>query len=236
MKLNGNIYYEEALIVDKDLLSELEVVLIEYFEKVSYNVTLINGDSIEFDSLDELFKYENVKSRKITVLEIEFGFLNRLKFDKSGGTFSSYKYSLTGYYTIDDDDKAVLFTSKLKLVLDKGKRPKWYTFLTKFSAGYIAVLSIVLWIILILMQMILQINTSDSYITANHLNIALFIIIIVCIIIFICSKIRDYFFPVISYMIGQQKKEIEKLQNFYEKFFWGIIITLAIGIITAILF
>lgn len=37
-------------------------------------------------------------------------------------------------------------------------------------------------------------------------------------------------------MIGQQKKEIDKLQNFYEKFFWGVIITLAIGIITAVVF
>lgn len=236
MKLNGNIYYEEALIVDKDLLSELEVVLIEYFEKVSYNVTLINGDSIEFDSLDELFKYENAKSRKITVLEIKFGFLNRLKFDKSGGTFSSYKYSLTGYYTIDDDDKAVLFTSKLKSALDKGKRPKWYTFITKFSAVYIAFFSFVLWTILFLLQMGFKINTNDSYITANYLNNVLFCITILVLIIYICSKIRNYFFPVISYMIGQQKKEIDKLQNFYEKFFWGVIITLAIGIITAVVF
>lgn len=87
MTIHGKIAFKDAIIVDKKLLKEMEKVILNFYDKVSYSCMLSNDNRIDFDTLDELLSYENPKIRKIIRLSITFGYSSEIVFEPSFAFF-----------------------------------------------------------------------------------------------------------------------------------------------------
>lgn len=231
MELRGNIKFADAIIVNEKLLLELEKIIYEFYEDVSYEATLCNEDKIKFENLGELISYENIDERKIERLDIDFGRVNSLTFTPTFSMAKSYQYTVTGNYKMNNSDKSIVFSNKVNSALKKNSRPKWYTFLTKFSIAYFLLFLLIICGMAYVYEYIKFHTIKDSSLKINYLMISMLIGGVLAYLFILLSKIRNYLFPCISYMIGEQINKIQKKNKLYENIFWGIIVTFVISVI-----
>ena len=71
MKYKTEFSFNKAIIVDANMLSEMQKVILEYCDNIEYRAYLENRDKIEFESLDELLEFENSKRNRINEIYIE---------------------------------------------------------------------------------------------------------------------------------------------------------------------
>lgn len=232
MTIHGKIQFNEAIIVDEKLLTNLEEVILSYYSKVTYECKLHNEDMVEFESLKELLNYKNIKSRKIVMLKVKFDY-NEIYFEPTLSKISSYSHTVFGIYKMDDSDKSILFSKKVEEILENGRRSKWYTFVTKFSMMYFLMFILVLSIGNAIYSIVKEGVMGGNIYTINSLNLSLMLAILLLVISIFLAKCRDALLPPISFMIGEQVEEIEKQKNLFDKIFWGIIVAFVVSLIVA---
>ena len=237
MELHDKIGYKKAIIVDECMLTELDQCIRNFFALApKYSADLLDESIIDFETLDELLQYDNFGNKAINFLKISFGYANRLTFKQTLSFFHSYEYSLLAEYIINNREDNILFKQEMFKIFEKGKRPWHYTFVTKFSYMYfciaflffIAIFSGILY----LKGMFIFKDTPLSASLFNNWIISTASIFIVS---YLLSRIRKVLFPVISYKIGEQKKQIERRDDLISKFFWGVIVAGIVSVIISIL-
>lgn len=237
MELHDKIGYKKAIIVDECMLKELDQCIRCFFTSVpKYSADLLDESIIDFETLDELLQYENFGNKAIKFLKISFGYANRLTFRQTLSLFHSYEYSLLTEYVIKDMDDNILFKQEMIKIFEKGKRPWHYTFVTKFSYMYFFIAFLFL---IAIFSGILYLKGMFVF-EDTPLSVSLFNTWIICttsilIISYLLSRIRKVLFPVISYKIGEQKKQIERRDDLISKFFWGVIVAGIVSVIISIL-
>ncbi len=233
MNIYGKIRFKDAIIIDEKLLRDLENTISQFFGKVSYSCRLCNDNRIEFESLDELINFENVKIRKIVSLSMKFNCINEIEFEPDISFFSSYKYTVQGTFNTDDLDKSVLFQEKVKAILDRNKQDRWYIILTKMNYMHLCLASF----IFSTCSTIYAIYTGglEQKISYNPLifNLSISIGVVFFILAVILSKFRNVLLPPVAFKIGEQIKEIEKGRNLFSKIFWGVIVAFIVSLVVA---
>ena len=238
MTLHGNIKFKDAIIVDEKLLRELEEIILNFYDEISYSCLLCNDDKITFDSLDELLNYENVKTRKIERLSISFGYFNEIEFKTEMAMFSSYKSTVQGTFITEKYDESVLFTEKIKNALTKNRQSRWYTLMTKFSYFHFTMFLLAFTVglcIYILFVSKTKINQATSYVPM-YFCFGIAFSVLLLLISFLLSRIRNALLPPIAYKIGEQIKEIDRGRDLFGKIFWGIIVTFVISLLVGFIF
>lgn len=233
MILHGNIKFKEAIIVDEKMLKELEEVIEEFFEDITYKCVLCNDDKIKFDSLQELLSYENIKTRSIKKMIVSFDKCNEIVFEIIGSIINSYKYTIQGSYKVDDSNKSILFSEKIDSIFKRHRRNKWYTILSKISFMHFWLLFFGISLVSS-MRSIVEQGIEQGYIyTTNAVNLSIIAALLICGIWVLILKFRDILFFPISFMIGEQIDIIKKREDIASKIFWGIIIAFIVSFIVA---
>lgn len=230
MVIHGKIQYKDAIIVNEKLLTDLEKIILSFYNKVFYECKLCNDDIIEFESLVELLSYKNIKSRKIVRLKIKFDY-NDITFEPTSSLFSSYKYTVVGNYKVDDPDKSILFSEKIEKVLESYRRSKLYTFLTKISMVYFFIFFLGITMGAAIVVLIEEGVMGGSTYTTNSLNLSMIIGVLIAVISGILSKCRNTLLPSICFMIGEQIEEIKRNEDRFSKIFWGVIVAFIVSFI-----
>lgn len=236
MELHDKLGYRKAIIVDERMLIDLDKCIRNYFtSSPNYSADLLDESIVVFESLDELIQYDNFGNKAIKYLKVSFGYNNSLVFKKTLSSFHSYEYSLLIEYVIKNMDDNILFKKEMIKIFEKGKRPWYYTFVTKFSYMYFFIafmfMTVIFGGILYFKDMFKIINTT--------LTVGMFITWFICtaLILFmsyLLSRIRNFLFPVISYNIGEQKKQIEGRDKLISNIFWSVIVAGILAIIVGI--
>lgn len=237
VELRGRIKYKNAIYVDEKLLKELEEIILVYYKTINYRATLYNGDTIVFDSLTELLQYENVEERRIISLLIGFDIGNEIIFEEKSGysLFSSYQYTVTGNYSMNNTDDSILFTNKIYAALNKNKRRIWYTIVTKISMMHFSLILLIVSFSLYLYLKFTTVATEAIYITADTWLLSCLYCLIFFSVSFIMAKIRKRVLPSISYMIGEEIKRIQKGEALISNIFWGIIVAFGVSVVCSLI-
>ncbi len=237
MELHDKMGYNKAIVVDECMLIDLDKCIKHFFTSLPcYSADLLDESTINFESLDELLQYDNFGSKAIKFLKVDFGFSNRLVFKQTISVVHSYEYSLTIEYVTNNMDDSTLFKKEMFKIFEKGKRPWYYTFVTKFSIiyffGAFIFLIAIFYGILYLGGML---EIKDTSLSVNLYNKWIIYTISIFVIRYLLSQIRKVLFSVIAYKIGEQKKKIEQKDDLISKFFWGVIVTGIVSVVISIL-
>lgn len=232
MTIHGKITFKDAIIIDERLLTELENVILENFTNIKYEGRLSNGDDILFDSLSELLQYENIDQRKLVKLKVKFDY-NEMEFYPSFGGICSYKYTVQGSFTTNDKDISILFEKKIKDILERHKRKKWYTLLTKVSLIHFGLLMIGIYSIPAIYLVMKEGMLGGNTYTTNSINFSMILAMLFIVISIVLAKCRSILLPPVSFMIGEQVEEIKKRENLFSKIFWGVIVAFVVSFIVA---
>lgn len=225
MVLHGKIEFAKALAVDEKLLKELESVLSEYYDDITYNVWLINGNRVRFESLEELIDYDNFEERRISRLMITMEYTNEIIFDTTISPINSYKNTVVVTYCMNDSDKSHIFNKKVKSILEKHKRTTSYTAFTKISTIYFCIAGLIASSISYIYSWATGIATETTTLTYSVIvNGTIFSVIVLIFIFWILSKARIKIAPPITFKIGCEIKEDEKREKLRGNILWGVII------------
>lgn len=235
MVLNGIIQFKSAVVINDGFLEDIDKLLREYFDRnPQYTTELINGDSIEFESVNELISYDNYSKRAIKTLEVYFGVGNRINIEPTISFLCSYECTIRMRVEVDDSDKLEEIKRKAKLIFNKHKQSTLYTVASKFSTMHIAMMLLCYSVVLNLQILI---NPQK-----NTVDMPLYMLIAICTVGFVfwgaLSKaiawaIRNLFPPVVFYL-GENIKVFERKTDLKSKIFWGIIVAAFVSAIVSI--
>lgn len=233
MKLYDKFGYKKAITVDEKVLIELDECIRKYFSSPQYKAQLLDGSSIVFESLEELLAYDNVGKKSFMYLNVDFGYSNSLEFKPSISWVHSYGYSVSAEYVTKEKNDSILFKEELYKIMEKGKRSRFYTFITKVSMFYFLCIVAGLGIGLFGTLFLLGVNTTSStVVTMDTINMWCVSAFLILLISYILSSIRKRIFPVISFKLGDGIKVVERLNDLRSKCFWGVIVAGIVSVIT----
>ncbi|MCM1201391.1 MAG: hypothetical protein NC312_09180 [Bacteroides fragilis] len=232
MTIHGKITFKEAIIIDEKLMEDLEKVVLEYFTNIKYVGGLCNGDDIVFDTLSELLLYENANQRKLIKLKVKFDY-NEIEFYPTIGGMCSYKYTVCGFFTTNNENISILFEKKIKDILEKHRRKKWYTILTKISMMHFSIflpgISAVSTIYTIMQGELL----GEVVYTINLVNLGMLSVMLFIVLCIIFAKCRNALLPPVCFMLGEQIQEIKRNEDRFSKIFWGVVVAFIVSFIVA---
>ena len=226
--------YNKSLIIDKESLIELNNLYTEIGTTAEYTILTENNINYTFDNLDELLQYnfsEPIKELKITRhdytrkanLDIEFK-VDYISIFTVYGTISEISY------TTADENIDILLKEKILQFYKKNKTYNWI--IGKFGIYcYLAIIILIIGCSLLLKDWInhesISLPLTMSFLIYWIISIVAFNLIRKLDVV-ICKK----FFNPIVYYIGKQKEKWDKIQKNKSNIFWGVIIAIAVGIVT----
>ncbi len=238
MIIYGHVYFNHAIIVSERMLKELQDAILVFYDLVEYKAYLYNGDEIAFDSLEELTSYDNYENRRIKRLVASFGYDNQIYFEKNTSFISSYKYTVHCKYATKNNDESILFSNKIKGILKKGRRPLYYTFITKICMFHFLAFLLGIWIAAVIFLLFnggLNKTSGTNEKLTESIGIGVLFMLIANIIASFLEKIREKIMPALAFDIGEQIKVNERFKDLASKIFWGIIVAFIMSILTAII-
>lgn len=226
MKVKGAIKYKYSTILNENQIREIDTIVNEYLGTPEYSSEIVSGDSITFDSLEELLLFDNFDNRKIKKIIIRVGFDTFIYLDCNN------KYnSVHGDFGIDSEDKSEEFRRKFISILNKGKRNRLYEF---FAMSYYTRIFISIWAAVTIYSFIM--GNPSEFINLTLVESAVIIIgsVICGILIYnlleIINKWIKSLFPRLVVYIGEEKKNENSRGKLRDNIFWVIIVGLIISI------
>lgn len=236
MKCKREFEYKKAIIADVDMIMNLSEEINKICNKIDYSAELINGDELEFNSIDELLAFENSKDNQFKKIEI-FAIdsekrTNEIRVymkDSAGNSFFS-DCGVRFVIHTDNIDTITIFKEKAIHICERHSQSNAYNFLSKTNLfrflGYFS-LGVVLSCVIIMFQSKFKVNTIFLYIGclfSVYLMAKDFI-----------EKTRKKYFHMIVFYLGDGIKIYDDQKSKRNSFFWSVIIggglTIIVGII-----
>lgn len=226
MEIKKSFQENKALYVKEKQLSYLHNFLKGYFKNINYKAECSDDSTIEFQSLEELFTYENPKFRRIDQLEIladnkgrDKGFYNPFgTLDKEFELQLGVKYSsrtISYKLSFQDLQKVNSFETELKDRI-KNIRP-WYWPFVKFN---FATGIFIIWFLISFLGGVYSLKQKfEGNLESSQVDLSLNEIIVVSIIgigityaiAYPLNKVKEYVFPRSIIEIGEEK-EVSKFR------------------------
>ncbi|BFT73131.1 hypothetical protein [Paenibacillus sp. P36] len=176
-----------AYVINERKFKELEAIMKNVSEDITYDVDCIDGTSIVFTSLDDLLKFPNRKEKQYKRIEVSTPYLT----DRISITFSNYDFRSISYRVSGDERNVDFYSGQVESFL-MSLRP-WYSFIGagNFISSMIGffLLFMCLTYILVLLNIYKSIDTWG-------------IIIISIIVYSLYEKMKGFLFPVASFELG----------------------------------
>ena len=236
MKCKKEFEYKKAITVDSDMLIQFNEEIGKLCDTITYKAELINGDEIEFDSLDELIDYENSKDnclKKIRIWATDRA--NRINdisiyIEKSDYDSPYFYKTVRVVLSTDDIDKSTVFQHRVEHLCNRHSQDKMYQFLSKtgiFKKLYYISFGIIVGFLYAIYKNKNLTNAGTIYIC--------FICIIYALLETPIEKLRKKYYPPIIFYLGDEIKNYDEKKNKRNNFFWTVCIggglTIIVGII-----
>lgn len=231
MKLEGRFEYKKALILTPERVRELETILLKYCNNVSYVATTLVDTDISFESVDELFGYDNFQTRRIKSLTVtgREGFerivsctfdANSLKF------FVGYGTTCMCRYTVSTIDMETALRTDILIFLKKVTPAFWLIGKFRFFGllGFISLYAF---------PFLLFFGRTDSIEWPLYKFILplLFGLGVVEILRLVDHCVLEKLFPPIVFLWGEEKGYYEKCDRMRKNTFWCVIVAIIVGVV-----
>lgn len=237
-----------ALVIGKEELLKIFGLIAEKYEKIEISAKCSDKTILKSKDINDIIRFENHNFRKIESISIRgfhFGLKNSSVEEYLFLTIVNKDYiSTTAEISVSSKKEKDLNYILGKLdELFLGAKP-WYNFLTKISVFwslFFPLLSIIcgvvaiLYLYLKLTGKILQDTSKLNLSTAEQLLITMIIICLLYIICYPIDKLRRWLFPKLFFLLGRQKKTMEKIESVRKVLFIVICIGLVVSILAGLL-
>ena len=233
--------YKWAIVVDEDFITETETVLKQYFDEVTYEANLINGDRISFISAQELIEYDNFGKKALKSLDIYFGRCNIMRIESNISLLFRYGSTIRVTFEIDDNDHCETLKRKIQDICNKHKQPMTYRLASRFSTIQLiiimAIISAGLNIYGLCSGKIMEVYSN----TANFPPLLVFNITVMGVALgFIIVKLLDYclgfIFPEIVFYFGENQKKSDANATLKSNIFWCVIVAFFVSFVCSMFF
>jgi hypothetical protein len=131
MKVNKNLTYKKAIILDQKRMEEFLLKIYGRETSISWRAKTLNDMSISFDNYQEIIEYENYGEDRIAELNCygtKYSSGEHIDIEFNPTSFSFFNYGKTIECTITADNEKQVKDIELALIhfFDKVKAPYWY--------------------------------------------------------------------------------------------------------------
>ena len=235
MKLSGTYAYYKALIISKERLQELQSILFEFCDHIDVYAITEQSIQLQFNDFEEMLSYDNYAERKISELELigyngSYRIIN-IKLFSTPGLFHHYKKTVECHYTLDCIESETLFKSKLQILFKKSTARYWL--IGKISLlGTIMICSLIFAFYTYFFK---KSYNSNGIQTGNYLQLIIAIIVVLGS-FFIDRKILYKIFPSVTFLLGEEIENNDRIANLRKNIFWCVIVAMIIGILVTCLY
>lgn len=229
--------YNKSLKLTEETFKEIENLYKELGAEPDYSIWTENDVYCSFDNLEDLLQYNLENSiKKLTISRRNYTEKADLKFEFEidyGGIFTVYSTICRCYYSTSDENIDILLNEKIRKIYKNSNTNNWI--IGKFGLY----MCLILFIIIAGLSIGLDIFINGTN-TAIPINAKFFLrCIILSVFINLLRKFdtlmcKKLFNPIIYYF-GKQKDKYDKIDKIKSNIFWGVIVTIVVGIITTII-
>lgn len=234
MVVKGKLCFNSAIIVNDSFIRDINELLSEYGFEPNYTSELVNGDTIKFESVEELLAYDNYSNRAIKSMDISFGYGNSIRIEPEAYIWGMYKSTIEVRIEMDNNDRVEEIKRKLELIFDKHKQTKLYTLASKFSMGYVYRGIFLLSVILIFWKLIIPPKETVEVVNYNIISVVIVGIVVLIALERAVSWVISRCFPPIVFYLGDNIRTIEKESKTKSNVFWVIIVGAIVGTIVSV--
>lgn len=234
MKISGLCKNHKTIKLTPENLNQLESNLLKYCSSIEYSCTTINGNDIQFDSLNELLNYDNYGKSSIKSLLLlgyrQYHRVIRIDFETKDVYFLNYNTSCECSYECDSTESEILLVKMLRDFFNKHKTSYWV--IGKFSLFSLY--------FLFSLSLLVFLYIKDKSIfdrTEFVLSEVIPIFVAICIGEFLLWQIDKKVLlkilkPTVFYW-GEEVKAYDKYSKLRSNLFWCVLIAIAVGIAVA---
>lgn len=232
MKYKTEFNFEKAIIIDEKMIKDMVIEIEKYCEIISFSSKLEKGDTVDFDSLDELLNFENTKMNSLKSLYItarDKGYKNKI--DVRIETYNVYIQqfidTVVVEMTIDSADKKAAFKARMNEIFQRNEQECRYNIMSK--NGVLNVFSIVYYIVLIGFGYVYFTKGSDTI--SNRTYILFIFFSIIYLLKDYIHKLQRKYYPPIVFYLGDGISRYDNNSNGRNNFFWSVIVSTILSII-----
>lgn len=228
--------FKKAIKVDETMLRDIVSEMKKYCENVKYEATLENGDSIKFESLDEMISFENSKINSFGTIYItarDGNFKNRIEVSiQAIDVFIERFYeTISVEMNVDSIETKTIFKSKFEEICTRHEQDKRYNFISK--TGIFNIISALYFVIAGIVTFDF-IKNDFKDINDNLITVWLIVSIVYLIKGFL-QKLQKKYYPPIVFYLGDGISIYDRNERARENFFWGGIVAVLLGIVFLVL-
>lgn len=218
VEFNGNVIITREIV--EKMISEIEV-----YCKAVYITAMTKDKTIKiFNDIDELFDYDNFKNSYIMALSItgnDYFPCIGIHIQCKKSILGVIERTIVADYFVDEKDMPMVEDKINKIFLGcEGKS----SFIRKWISAVIYI-SVLFAFFYYDMREFGHIKLTDDFFTI--LTFPLFVMVLV-------TQITYYLVAPVRFMIGKRISYYNKLDSNKEKFFWGVLIAFAVGVLVNI--
>jgi hypothetical protein len=222
-----------ALLVDEDELQSLCDYLATKYDKLKLIASCVDGTTLEASAAEDILQFDNPTARKITDLTVDASnsFEDRVSVDINGGNLLG-----GGSFTIKSlkDEDALIISTEILSRFEEMK--PWYDILARYKITYF-LLGVLIFALIgsSIGAEFGLIPKSSSQNTPEQWVIGFVIAFILISIGIWINAFQRYLFPRVFFLIGKQKRTMERVIAVRKYVFSGVILAIVVGIIANIL-
>jgi len=231
-----------ALVIEEEELLKISGLIAEKYEEIEIIARCSDKTILKSKDINDIIRFENHNFRKIESISIK-GF-NSVEENLYLTIVNRDFISTTAEFSVSSKKEKDLNYILGKLdELFLGAKP-WYNFLTKISVFWslffplLSIISGVVAILYLYLKFTGKILQDTSKLNLSTAEVLLITIIIICLLYIICSpidKLRGWLFPKLFFLLGRQKKTMEKIESVRKVLFIVICIGLVVSIVAGLL-
>lgn len=232
MKYKTEFNFQKAVIVDEKMIREMVKEIEKYCDLIEYSSKLEKGGTIDFESLEELFSFENskvnsLKSIYITARDKEYKNRISVKIESYSVFITQFYDTISVEMTIDSVDKKAAFEAKMQEIFARHEQGKRYNIISKngiFNVLFAA------YVIAVLCVSVSFIMSGFETVNKNLLNV--WLALSICYLIKLpVEKLQKKYYPPIVFYLGDGITIYDRNEKARDGFFWTVIVGGIIGVI-----
>ena len=233
MRANTHRACYHALVIDSRDLTGFRNLISSRYCELRFKADCNEGSTLHFDSIEELFTFENHQFRRVEAITINF------IDDHGNGSLvigsESTRCSATIVISDDDSDRAFLITDELEKRL-RSRRPPYYL-LSRLSGA--TVISAILLLFSSATAWISLTSTGSLHAPSVSLIPATLILLPAVPVLYLLARYANlvwkWLFPRVWFRLGRQDAEYEKRSRTRSVLFLSVGLALAVSVVSSII-